>query len=316
MRRRELTKCVVDYFWAFNRLQTMAVHGGHPYKIDIYLRNWSIRTELQRRAYFYNIENESFSQSELGAPIEQRLNRNDENTESLPAATTTATSPQTVYPMNLSSGQQQLYENRSNTANDNDRNHHDRVADQHGQHHQHQQQHQPQQQDLLYQKQYCNEIKAIRGDLMRTNDVNIEIISEINTTSRKHTTVTATVVNEMEIDTLRILCENNDLIVDRCRPPSSKNICNFGMKRAAIGGRQRPTTTINKVSRKSSSGSRSKNAVNAVKKLPINRPLTAVAKCENVVKPSSTSSPVQRPKPKTQNTFISPFPLADLLDNI
>lgn len=300
----------------------MAAHGGHSYKIDIYLRNWSIRTELQRRAYFYNIENESFSESELSLPIEQSLNRHDENNiERDRGGSTTESLPTTVYPMNLSSGPQKTYENRSNTANDNDHNHRDRVVDQQRHHHHHnqpQQHHQRQQQDLLYQKQYCNEIKVIRGDLMRTNDVNIEIISEINTTSRKHTTVSATVVNELEIDTLTILCESNDLIVDRCCTLSSKNICNFSVKKVAFGAKKRPTTTIDVSGKSRTTHTKSKNPMNAVKKLPKIRPLTAVAKCENVkvAKPSSTPSPVQRPKPKTQNTFISPFPLADILDNI
>lgn len=307
--------CVVDYFWSFYRLQTIyrLARGGQSYKIDIYLRNWSIRTELKRRACLYNIENESFSQPELSLPTEQRLNRNDENnisrnsgigtTDALPMTATT------VYPFSFLSGQQQTYEIHSNTANDNDQNHDNRVADQQGQ--QQQQHHRHQQQDLLYQKQYCNQIKVIRSDLMHTNDVKIEIISEINTTARKHTTVSATPVNDnLKIDTLRILCEKNDLIVDRCGTWKSKNIRNFNVRKAIIDTKQRSTTTD--VS--SSTHPNTKNPTNVVKKLRKTRPLTAVGKCKS----DKTAKPLPPPqhKLKTQNTFISRLFLTDILENI
>lgn len=322
---------IVFFLGPFYRLQTIyrLARGGQSYKIDIYLRNWSIRTELKRRACFYNIENESFSQPELSRPTEQRLNRNDENNmnrnsgisagESLPITATT------VYPIKFqSSGQRQTtYEIRSNTANDNDHQyHHDRVADQQGQ------QRQQQRQDLLYQKQYCNEIKVIRSDLMmHTNDVNIEIISEINTTARKHTTVSpATMVtaavsavnndnnknNNMEIDTLRILCEKNELIVDRCG-----TIRQFSGEKAAIDAKQRSTPTITTATIDVRTIS-TKNPTNVGEKSSKIRPLTTVPKCvidKAAVKSTLTPTPPQR-KLKTQNTFTSRLLLTRILDNI
>lgn len=262
-------------------------HGGQSYKIDIYLRNWSIRTELKRRAYLYNIENESFSQPELSLPTERHLSRNDENNisrnsdigtiESLPMSATT------VYPINFSSGQQQTVEIRSNTVNGNDQNH-DRAAEQPGKQQQQHLHHRHQQQDLLYQKQYCNQIKVIRSDLMHTNDVSIEIISEINTTARKHSTVSATAVsNNLKIDTLRILCEKNDLIADRCGTWRSKNIHNFSVRKATIDAKQRSKTTTTTIDVSSSISTHPKveNPRNVVKKL-------AVANCESDILLPST----------------------------
>lgn len=300
-------------------------HGGRSYKIDIYLRNWSIRTELQRRAYLYNIENESFSQPELNVPTEQRLSNGENNNSSSSSSTTeslpTAATQTTAYPMNFLSGQEQLYENRSNcTANNRNNQNHNRATDQQGQQHLLQQQQQQQHRDLLYQKQYCKQIKVIQSDLMRTNDVNIGILSEINTTARKHTTVSTAAVNDLEIDTLRILCEKNELIVDRCGTWSSKNIHNCSVKKAAaIGAKPSTTTTLSVSSSSASSKSthtKSKSPTNAEKQSPKIYPFTAVPRCESGKAAKPSSAPPSQLKLKTQNTFISRLLLTDILDNI
>lgn len=59
------------FFLFFCRLQLIyrLANGGHSYKVDIYLRNWSIRTELNRRAYFYNLENQSAEQGSTAASV-------------------------------------------------------------------------------------------------------------------------------------------------------------------------------------------------------------------------------------------------------
>lgn len=287
---------MVDYFWAFYRLQTIyrLAHGGPSYKIDIYLRNWSIRTELQRRAYLYNIENESFSQPELNVPTEQQRLRNGEISSSANTMTTeslSTTAPE-IHPMNFSSGPQQTYANRSNTPNNDNRNHNRRVAYQHGQQRQQQQHHHRQQEDLLYQKQYCNEIKVIQSDLMRSKDVDVGTLSEINTTERKHTTVSATAA----VDNLEI-----ELIADRCDVWRNKHVRNFSVRKATL------TPHI-----------KSRKPRNAMEKTPnAICPFTAVTKCESgkAAKPAPSSSQSQ-PKLKTQNTLISRLLLADILENI
>lgn len=204
------------FFWLliFRRLQTIyrLAHGGRSYKIDIYLRNWSIRTELKRRAYLYNIENDSFPQPDPEVPVDRRPRNDGNNSSSLLVKTTT-----TVDPLNFTSGLHQdveTYENSSNTKH-NDRDHERRTN----------------QPNLSYQKQYCDKIKTIQTDLIHTNGVNIAALTEINKTARKQL--------RSNLD-VKILCGKHGMIVDRCGT-WSKNIRNCSEKKGASSASNEPT---------------------------------------------------------------------------
>lgn len=138
------------------RLQTIyrLAHGGRSYKIDIYLRNWSIRTELQRRAYLYNIENESFHQPESSVPAGQSRNESDDSMlVKLPhKLNITATSD------GLNRLDIEIYQNSSNKSGRN----HKRGSDM---------------RDSSYHKQYCNEMKTLQSKVMtESKDINSDAL--------------------------------------------------------------------------------------------------------------------------------------------
>lgn len=177
-------------------------------------------------------------------------------------------------PLNFTSGQHhdaEIYENSSNAENS-DRDHERRTN----------------QPNLSYQKQYCDQIKTIQTDLIRTNGMNIAALTEINTTARKPTGTF------LEPNTLKVLCGRNGAIVDRCGT-WSKNIRNCSERKApidaknALGASQAPTKIGDTVKK-------------PLKMCPFN-PLT---KCE-LGKSNNL---------KTQNTFISRLFLTDILDKI
>lgn len=264
------------------RLQTIyrIAHGGRSYKIDIYLRNWSIRTELQRRAYLYNIENESLHQPELSISTAGRLR----NESSLP--TPTPTSSSIPHQLNFTNGQQhhkhhhhhqhhhhdiEIYQNSSND---------EKIRRDHEQ--------KTNLQDSSYQKQYCSQMKTTQPDISHTNGGNIVALSEINTTARKP------IDRHLDTEAIKILCGKNEAIVDRCGT-WTKNIRNCSERKAASDAKSTTTSST--------------SIVDTVKKPQKMCPFNLLAKCE-IGKSNKT------PNLKTQNTFISRLFLTDILDNI
>lgn len=291
--------CVQLHIRLFCRLQTIyrLAHGGRSYKIDIYLRNWSIRTELQRRAYLYNIENnDSFHEAELNVAAAGTT-----TTTSTTAATvatgrnvrneTTGNSMLTPPPLNFSTDVTvESYKNRSMLNDDNGG----------GDHKNHQ--------DSTYQKQYCNDVKTMQSEMMRANGVNIATLTEINTTARK------TMANDLQTETaIKILCGKQDeLIVDDRCITWNKSVRNCSEKKAQDAKTTTTTTTTTSISdtvaavATVSSTAGTSMSRNKQKQCPPFNPQTT---CEI----GQASKP---PKLKTQNTFISRLFLTDILDNI
>lgn len=147
---------IVNEYYTYFRLHTIErlARGGELHSIDIYLRNWSIRSELLKRAYLYSVENDSFHQPSVSAEPRQR---NDSGSVS-------------PHQLNITNGQQpadvKTYQNNSKDVNI--RRDHERSASQ---------------PDLPYQKQYCNQLKTIPCDVMLAD--NVASPTEINTTARK-----------------------------------------------------------------------------------------------------------------------------------
>lgn len=281
----EKTKIIYEIFtlpWYF-RLQTIyrLAHGGRSYKIDIYLRNWSIRTELKRRAYLYNIENDSLHQPELSMPTAGRL-RND---SSLPTSSSPSPSPSpammTPHQLNLTNRQQhhgvEIYQNSSN--DDPNRRDHEQNTNQ---------------QDSSYQKQYCNELKTTQPDIGHTNGVNIASLTEINTTARKPIDR-----HIHDTDAMKIICDKNEVIVDRCGT-WTKSIRNCSERKAIEDAKSAKLPTASCAT---------SIAAETVKKPYKMCPFNPLAKCE-IGRANKT------PNLKTQNTFISRLFLTDIFDNI
>lgn len=177
-----------------------------------------------------------------------------------------------MHPLNFTgpSGHQDVetYDNSSNAEN-NDRDHELRTNEQ----------------DLLYHKQYCNQIKTIQSDMIRTNN---GALPEINTTTRKMP------------PTLQIVCGKNEVIVDRCGT-WSKNIRNCSDKKGA---------TIDAKSVALSAHQTPSKIADTTMKKPLKMcPFNPLSKCEI----GKSNKP---PNLKTQNTFISRLFLTDILDNI
>lgn len=249
-----------------SRLQTIyrLAHGGRAYRIDIYLRNWSIRTELQRRAYLYNIENESFPQSELSVPAERRPT-NDSNKSG-----NSGSSSLSMKAMNFTSDQHhdvELYENSSHAESiDRER--------------------QTSQSDLLYQKQYCDQIKTIHTDIMRTNGMNVAASVHKSTGS------------DLSADAMKILCDKNEVIVDRCGT-WSKSVRNCSERKASNDAKNVALSASTEPTK----------IADTMKKPSKMCPFNPLSKCDSC----KANKP---PKFKTQNTFISRLFLTDILDNI
>ncbi|XP_031633037.1 protein O-mannosyl-transferase TMTC1-like isoform X2 [Contarinia nasturtii] len=280
------------------RLQTIyrLKHGG-SYRIDIYLRNWSIRTELQRRAYLYNVENETFHEPGLSATPSERI-RNDSGTTMLTSHQLNITNDGVQQTHEADIYQNSSNEENANNNNNNNNNSHNKSSNNNGRDHE---QNGTNQKDFTYQKQYCNDVKTIQSDdMMRSNGVNIATRTEINTTIRKP------LGNDLiESDSsIKYLCDKHEMIVEhRCGGTWNKNIRNCSEKKSAQDAKTtKPTTTTTTTT---TTTSVCKIIQNKQKQCPFNPPTTSEIGKSN--KP---------PKLKTQNTFISRLFLTDILDNI
>lgn len=282
-----LSSClsISSFFNLFYRLQTIyrLAHGGRSYKIDIYLRNWSIRTELQRRAYLYNIENnESFHEAELSVATTMATATATTTTmTSMPVTIngrgtrneTTGNSMLTSPPLNFSNDATvDSYKNKSN----------DEQNDDGGRDH-------TNLQDSTYHKQYCNEdVKTIE---MRAN-------IDVSIAARK------TLANDLQSESA-ILCGKHvdELIVDDRCVTWNKSVRNCSEKKAAQDAKVAATAaaTTTSVGNDAATSTTRKH-----RKQCISNPLTT---CE-IGKTSKA------PKLQTQNTFISRLFLTDILDNI
>lgn len=178
-------------------------HGGRSYPIDIYLRNWSIRTELQRRAYLYNIENESFHQPESNVPAGR--SRNESGNSMLPVKLS--------HKLNITTSSDgtnrigiEIYQNSSNKSGRN----HKRESDMQG---------------SSYHKQYCNQMKS---KVMRTASTDIDSIA------RKQ---------NIDLDAIKVYCGKNEVAVEYRCGSWSKSICNCSERKTTRVGQNPATTT-------------------------------------------------------------------------
>lgn len=263
-------------------------HGG-SYRIDIYLRNWSIRTELQRRAYLYNVENETFHEPGLSAVPNDRIQNDSGNTLL------------TSHQLNITNdGVRQtnatdIYQNNSNEENVNANNNNNNNG------RDHEQQNDTNQKDSTYQKQYCNDVQTIQSvDMMRSNGINIATRTEINTTARK------SMGNDLiESDaSIKYLCDKHDVIVaHQCDGTWNKNVRNCSEKKSMQDAKRTKSPTMTTTT--TTSVCKIIQNKHKHKQCPFNPPTM----CE--IGKSNKS-----PKLKTQNTFISRLFLTDILDNI